>query len=374
MGHPRYLLPLLIVIFVVLLLIAFPIWYGAASTDERAFSGWAWLLLLNAVLVTVLAALALAIINLYLSWRAERRNPAKRFVEASGVRLHYTEVGEGPPLVLLHGNGSMLQDFECSGLIDEASTKYRVIVFDRPGFGHSPRPRGTVWTAERQAELIALAMKRLGLTNTIVLGHSWGASVAVALGLNHRDLVDRLVLVSGYYYPTLRADVFLLSGPALPVIGPIVSYTIAPLVSRMIWPLLVKKIFAPAGVPAKFEQGFPKEMAVRPSQLRASAEETALLIPTATALQHRYGELDLPVTIAAGSGDQIITTDRQSAHLHEELPHSTFRRIQGSGHMVHQTATREITDAVDEISMSARGSARSARPTNLFTHSRRPRA
>jgi pimeloyl-ACP methyl ester carboxylesterase len=371
MGQPRYLLPLLIVIF--LSLVAFLIWYGATPTDEGVSSGLAWLLL-SLVLLTVLAALALAILNLYLSNQAERQNPARRFVEVGSLRLHYTEVGEGPPLVLLHGNGSMIQDFECSGLIDEVSMKYRVIVFDRPGFGHSPRPRGTVWTAERQAELIALAMNRLGLSKATVLGHSWGASVAVALGLNHRDLVDRLVLVSGYYYPTPRTDVLLLSGPALPVVGPIISYTIAPLVSRMIWPLLVKKIFAPAGVPAKFEQGFPKEMAVRPSQLRASAEESALLIPTATALQHRYRELNLPVTIAAGANDQIITTDRQSAHLHEELPHSTFRRIQGSGHMVHQTATHEITDAVDEISMSARGSARSARPTNLSSHSSSRRA
>jgi pimeloyl-ACP methyl ester carboxylesterase len=363
MGQPRYLLPLLLVIFVVLWIVAFSIWYAGAPTDEPVFSG-TWLLL-NVVLVTALAALALAIINLYLSNQAERRNPARRFVEAGGVRLHYTEVGEGPPLVLLHGNGSMIQDFESSGLIDDASTRYRVIVFDRPGFGHSPRPRGTVWTAERQAELIALAMTRLELSKAIVLGHSWGASVAVALGLNHRDLVDRLVLVSGYYYPTPRADVLLLSGPALPVVGPIISYTIAPLVSRMIWPLLVNKIFAPAGVPAKFEQGFPKEMALRPSQLRASAEETALLIPTAAALQQRYGELNLAVTIAAGADDQIITTERQSAHLHEELLHSTFRRIQGSGHMVHQTATGEIIAAVDEIGVSVLSGAGSARPTNL---------
>jgi hypothetical protein len=52
------------------------------------------------------------------------------------VRLHYVERGTGTPLVLLHGNGSMIEDFQSSGLLD-AAKKYRVIAFDRPGFGHS---------------------------------------------------------------------------------------------------------------------------------------------------------------------------------------------------------------------------------------------
>jgi len=51
------------------------------------------------------------------------------------------ERGEGEPLVLLHGNGSMIQDFKSSGLIDMAAAEYRVIAFDRPGHGHSDRPR-----------------------------------------------------------------------------------------------------------------------------------------------------------------------------------------------------------------------------------------
>jgi len=93
---------------------------------------------------------ALAISTLYNRERAkqaERNNPpAGRFIEIRGVHLHYVERGTGEPLVLLHGNGSMVQDFESSGLIGMAAKKYRVIAFDRPGFGHSERPRSTIWT------------------------------------------------------------------------------------------------------------------------------------------------------------------------------------------------------------------------------------
>ena len=72
-----------------------------------------------------IAALAVsALVNHRLAKDAERRNPPQgRFLEVDGVRLHYVERGKGQPLVLLHGNGSMIQDFESSGLLDKAAKK-----------------------------------------------------------------------------------------------------------------------------------------------------------------------------------------------------------------------------------------------------------
>ena len=210
--------------------------------------------------------------------------------------------------------------------------------------------------------MIALALARLGISQAVVLGHSWGASVAVALGLRYPQLVKGLVLVSGYYYPTVRADALLFSGPRLPLVGTALSHTVAPLVARAIWPLLTRKIFAPAPIPAKFERGFPKGMALRPSQIRASAEESALLIPTAAEFRKRYRELTMPVVIAAGANDQVVTTDKQSARLHRELPHSTFRNIPGGGHMVHQTSTAEVLSAIHEV---AQVSQRAPLPSRL---------
>ena len=145
------------------------------------------------------ALAATALLNRHLAKKAERDNPpAGRFLEADSVRLHYVERGSGEPLVLLHGNGSMIQDFESSGLVDLATKSYRVIIIDRPGFGHSSRPRNVVWTPDAQAQLIRRAFERLGVSQAIVLGHSWGASVAVALALKFPNMVRGLVLASGY--------------------------------------------------------------------------------------------------------------------------------------------------------------------------------
>jgi pimeloyl-ACP methyl ester carboxylesterase len=301
----------------------------------------------SAVAIGALAAIAL--VNRHLSKKAEHDNPpAGRFLDVNGVRLHYVERGTGEPLILLHGNGSMIQDFESSGLIDLAAKDYRVIVFDRPGFGHSDRPRNVVWTPNAQAELIKHALGRLNVSNAIVLGHSWGASVAVALALKYPDLVRGLVLASGYYYPTARPDVIAMGAPALPLIGDILSHTLSPLISRAIWPVMMAKIFGPQSVPGKFG-AFPKEMALRPSQIRASAAESALMTPDAFMLRNQYAGLKMPVAIIAGEQDRLIDIDAQSARLHSDISQSRFFRVAGNGHMIQQTATDQVMSVIREV-------------------------
>jgi pimeloyl-ACP methyl ester carboxylesterase len=289
-----------------------------------------------------------ALVNQRLAKKAERDNPPRgRFIDVRGVRLHVVEEGYGEPLVLLHGNGSMVEDFESSGLIELAAQRYRVIAIDRPGFGHSARPRGEVWTDVAQAELIADALDEMGVSSAIVLGHSWGCSVAVALGLNHPHLVSALVLASGFYYPSVRAEAVPSLGLQMPVLGDAIRFAVSPVLARAMWPLVLRKLFGPAPTPEKFA-GFPKEMTFRPSQLQASAADTALMVPDAAARSGRYGELAMPVVIIAGEKDRLVDTDKQSARLHADLPQSTLHVVAGAGHMVHQTATQDVMDAIDE--------------------------
>ena len=127
------------------------------------------------LILLLLGALVLA--NVALEFIARWRNPpVGEFLDIDGVRLHFLIVGdpEAPPLVMFHGNGTLLQDLTISGLVDAAASKFRVICFDRPGFGHSSRPRNVIWSPERQAELFCAALTRLGIERPLVLGHSWG--------------------------------------------------------------------------------------------------------------------------------------------------------------------------------------------------------
>jgi pimeloyl-ACP methyl ester carboxylesterase len=277
--------------------------------------------------------------------QAEHDNPATgKFIEVDGVRLHYTERGSGPPLVLLHGNGILAKDFDTSGIASLAARHYRVIAFDRPGYGHSERPRSTIWTPNAQAALLARALHQLGVEQPIVMGHSWGTLVALAMALDYPADVRALVLVSGYYYPSVRLD----APPALPILGDLLRYTLAPVLGRLMWPALVRRIFKPASVPDSFRQ-LPPWMMLRPSQLRASAAESALMIPAALKLSRRYGELKVPMLIVAGSDDAVANPHHNAERLHEHLPHSLLRLAPGQGYMVHYADPQALVEAIDEL-------------------------
>ena len=137
---------------------------------------------------------------------AQLSAPVEGYIKVDGIRVHYWERGTGRPVVLLHGNGSMIGDFVSSGVTDRMATSHRVIVFDRPGFGHSERPRGRKWGPLEQAKLFLRTFALLGIQRPIVVGHSWGTLVALALALEAPEKMAGLVLLSGYYYPLPHAQ------------------------------------------------------------------------------------------------------------------------------------------------------------------------
>ena len=293
--------------------------------------------------------------------RAERdQPPSGRLLDVDGVRLHVVERGEGPPVVLIHGNMVSHRDFEASGLLERLARDHRVIAIDRPGFGHSSRPRDRLWTPTAQAKLMHTALAQLGVAQAVVVGHSMGAMVALALALDHPEDVRRLVLVSGYYYPSARVDALLTAPVALPVLGDVMRYTVTAVSARLLLNRLVRAMFAPNDVPAHFIATLSREMMVRPIQLRANAEDAAFMIPQAKASSERHHELRMPVAIIAGAEDKVIDVEAHSARLHREIGGSTLAVVPGAGHMVHHAAIDEVVAAVDRFEMPRTEPARQA--------------
>lgn len=292
------------------------------------------------------ALIASALVNRANTIRAEKKTPpAGKFIDVDGTRLHYVDRGEGPVIVLLHGNGVTLQDFEVSGVLGLASKQHRVLAFDRPGFGYSSRPRSTLWTPTVQADVIAGALTRLGVERAVVLGHSWGAMVALAMALNHPELVGGIVLLSGYYYGTTRPDVLPAALPAIPVLGDVMATTISPLAGLLTGPLALKASFAPAPVSDKMAE-FPFGLALRPSQIRAAAAEGAMMVPAAMALARRYGELTLPVIIMAGEGDLIAFAGKHAERLAGDVAGAELHIIPGQGHLLHYAVPEQVAAAL----------------------------
>ena len=293
------------------------------------------------------AALASAAFVQQRAWSAERESPPLgRIVEVDGVRMHYLERGRGAPLVMLHANGSMLQELRLSGLYELAAARYRVVVPDRPGYGHSSRPRQRWWGPRSQAALLRALLERIGIERPILFGHSFGALVALAFALDYPAEARGVVLASGYYFPTARLDLPFMASPVIPLVGDLMRHTVSPLIARASWPHLLKLVFSPAPVPRYF-QLFPKWMALRPSQLRAAAEEAALLVPSALRMQRRYGALGVPAVIVAGAQDRYVDPSRHSFELARRIEPCELVVSPRAGHMVHHVDPRRVLHAIE---------------------------
>jgi pimeloyl-ACP methyl ester carboxylesterase len=148
------------------------------------------------------------------------------------------------------------------------------------------------------------------------------------------DRVKGLILVSGYYFPTWRIDVWFASTAAIPIIGDALRYTISPVSTWLALPVFAKKVFAPREVPTVVKTQSPRLMLIRPSQLRAVAEESAFMVPSALTLQLSYRRLKCPTAIIAGRDDQIVESE-QATRLQNTMPHAVATIVPDLGHMLH---------------------------------------
>lgn len=265
------------------------------------------------------------------------------------MRLHYLDRGDGPPLVLLHGLGSMADDFISSGFLERAARQYRVIAFDRPGYGHSEPAARAFASPWRQAAVLREALRKLGVRRPIVLGHSWGTLPAVAFALRYPGTLRSLVLVSGYFFPTLRLDALLLAPPAIPLIGDVLRHTLSPWLGRLLWPAFLRVLFSPSQPPPGGP--VPTWLALQPAQLKAVGSETLVTVPAAFSLSRRYEQLTVPMLIVAGAEDRYVSPRSHSLRLNALVSYSRMLLVPGAGHMVHHTHGEAILSAMNSADL-----------------------
>ena len=157
------------------------------------------LLALLALFVLTLACLAL--FTAYTAWQVERLLPPEgRFLDIDGARIHYLDLGEGPPIVFIHGLAGQLQHFTYA-LTRHLVSGHRLIVFDRPGSGYSvPRPAGTAGI-RAQAGILAKAIEMLKLDKPLIVGHSLGGAVSLAIAQDYPKLAGGLALIAPLTHP-----------------------------------------------------------------------------------------------------------------------------------------------------------------------------
>jgi len=156
------------------------------------------------VTITVAAVLVLAVLIaglVFFTANTARKvqaalPPRGRFMEIDGERIHYVDTGgAGPAVVMIHGLGGNLLHFDYA-LAGRLDAEFRLILVDRPGSGYSSRAASADATLAAQAAMIAELIRALGLTRPLVVGHSLGGAISLALALDHPDCVGGLALIA----------------------------------------------------------------------------------------------------------------------------------------------------------------------------------
>jgi pimeloyl-ACP methyl ester carboxylesterase len=278
--------------------------------------------------------------------------PAGRFIDVPGARLHVVERGTGPALLLVHGLAGQLCHFTF-GVVDSLAGEYRVVALDRPGSGYSVRTAGASAALGAQADVLAALIDTLQLGRPVVVGHSMGGAVALALAQRHPERVAGLVLVSPltHLVPGVPA-VFNGLMIAQPWMRTLVAWTLAVPLGIAKRDKVLSVLFDPEAVPRHFATRGGGLLTLRPSHFIAACTDLAAIPEDLPGMAQRYATMQLPVSILYGRGDVILSPQDQGEALAAKLPDARLTLIEG-GHMLPLTQPDRTAQFIREAAASA---------------------
>jgi pimeloyl-ACP methyl ester carboxylesterase len=254
------------------------------------------------------------------------------------VILHVEETGRGRPLILIHGLGG--SGYSWRRLVPGLARNNRVFAIDLKGFGRSEKPFDGYYSPSDQARLIAAFMRRRGLFNVTVVGHSFGGAVALALALDLNRSGEarpqRLVLMNSPAYP--QAIPFKQSFLILPVIPYIALTAIPPIFT------------ARAGLQSSFlgtSHVRDEDIGIYADPLHEAGGRHALITTTrriaeiaASGHIENYAQLRMPTLLIWCRTDPVVPIET-GHRLAKEMPNARLAIIERCDHTPAEEAPGE---------------------------------
>ncbi|WP_181706673.1 alpha/beta fold hydrolase [Chthonobacter rhizosphaerae] len=269
-----------------------------------------------------------------------------RTVEVDGRRVHFHVRGDGPPVVLLHGLGSLAE--EILPAFTATLPGRRLFAFDRPGYGFSdPLPEAEAG-ADGQADWLAGVLSALGLSRITLVAHSIGAGPALAFAARHPGRLAGVLLVAPFCRPTPHAPMPLLRAAIAPVIGPVMRTAVVPLIAPLIGPGILAAALKPNEVP-DYLADFPFVHAGRDSAILAMAAELLAFNDAMAAVAPILAGGGVPMAVVAGEADEIAEPAWHLAWLSGVLPDARVETLPGVGHAPHHADPPAVAAALARI-------------------------
>ncbi|GAB4270462.1 MAG: alpha/beta hydrolase [Pararhodobacter sp.] len=317
------------------------------------------------LLFAVLAVFGVAGCTALVDARADRREaewvaahpPVGRLLTVEGRQIHVLETGQprgrARDVVLIHGANGNLRDFtfDLTGRLED---DFRVIAVDRPGLGWSDSWGDPDSDPVEQARILRAALAQLGVEDPIVVGHSYGAAVAMGWALQAEDDTAALVLLGGATHPWegglglwYRVNDTALGAPARALVT-----AFAPEAAVQ---STLASVFAPAPVPEGYAEHFGAGLSLRRDSQANNTRQVNALLEHVTRMQPLYAGLTLPIEVLHGDQDTIVGLEIHSRRLAAEVASAHLTVLEGAGHMPHHSHPDEVLAAIHRAAARADG-------------------
>ena len=254
-----------------------------------------------------------------------------KYIKVNGINLRYVDVGQGPPLVLLHTLRTQLDMFQ--KVIPELSKYFRVYALDYPGHGFSDIPT-VEYTPEFFTDVVARFLEQLNIQDAIVAGESIGGSISLVLAARHNPRVKQVIAINAYDYDAGRG---IMRGS--PVAKLLFSLNNVPILGSTFWRLRQYPVFK-----LIMEGGVVHNDALPPALLREMHEvgnRPHHYLAFMSLVRHwegwedaraNYAKIAVPVLLVYGEGDWSRPDEREANR--RAIPGVEMAIVKDAGHFL----------------------------------------
>ena len=268
-----------------------------------------------------------------------------QFVDILNQKIRIHQVGYGQTVLLIHGLPGCIEDWET--IMPKLSKRFHVIAYDRPGHGLSSA-NDLKYNLDHNVNIAFALIHKLKLNNPIIVGHSYGGSIVLAMAVRNTPNIKAFISVSPIT-STERKPNLLFKILKIPLIGPTLRFFM-----KLCGQNIIKKGMNIAFDPN--QKNMPNDFIEKrcmiislPNNIVTAAREEMAICQDLLNLTPLYGNIKKPFFIIHGESDKVVHFNDVIA-LHENVPGSKLILFKETGHMVQYARPTELMKVIEEVS------------------------
>lgn len=269
-------------------------------------------------------------------------------IEIRDTRISLSEIGNGEPILFLHGNPGSRKDF-AEIINGKPVDKFKFILPDRPGHMSSDEIINETNDPWLDIEFFAELIDRKCNGKVWLAAYSMGCYIACKIAIKHPDKIKGIIMMAPYLTPDnpkeKPSSIPNLSRGAF--LGTFFG-TLMPMLAQGKMQKHIENVFAPANLPEEYlETWLPRY--TRFESLLAMMTDKNTMLESLNEVHQRMPEIKCPIQVLIGDKDLVCCADKQKKLLQEKMPHAQITSLPEGGHGLPLTHPTECLQAISDI-------------------------